>query len=356
MELKDYQKYCINEVKVYLEHLAEFRAKYDKILAIEPDMAGDFTRKAWEKAKGGTTFRGAIHYDKRNGLGEPLPNFCIKVPTGGGKTLLAAHAIGLINAHYLKKQTGLVLWIVPTNQIYRQTLKALRTREHPYRQILDLNSGGRIKIVEKMERFNPADIQESLVVLLLMLPSANRQNKETLKIFQDSAGFDAFFPPDDRLADHQKLLEQFPNLDCFGEQHSLFGSQVKTSLGNTLRILKPIIVIDEGHKAYSKNAQDTICNFNPSIMLELSATPAPNSNVLISIGGQELNREEMIKLDIHLTNKASYDWKDCLRDSVAKRDELHRQALEYQARTGTYIRPICLIQVERTGKDQRGDI
>ncbi|XGB40826.1 MAG: hypothetical protein LVS60_10370 [Nodosilinea sp. LVE1205-7] len=64
----------------------------------------------------------------------------------------------------------------------------------------------------------------------------------------------------------------------------------------------------------------------------------------------------MIKLDIHLTNKASYDWKDCLRDSVAKRDELHRQALDYQARTGTYIRPICLIQVERTGRDQRGDI
>ena len=356
MELKDYQKHCINEVKVYLEHLAVFRVKYEKILAIDPDMAGDFTRKAWEKAKGGTTFQGAIYYDKTNGLGEPLPNFCIKVPTGGGKTLLATHTIGLINAHYLKRQTGLVLWIVPTNQIYRQTLKALRTREHPYRQVLDLNSGGRTKIVEKTERFTPADIQESLVVLLLMLPSANRQNKETLKIFQDSAGFDAFFPPDDRLADHQTLLTQFPNLDCFGEEHSLFGKQIKTSLGNTLRILRPIVVIDEGHKAYSQNAQDTIRNFNPTIIIELSATPPPHSNVLVSIGGQELNREEMIKLDIHLTNKASYDWKDCLRDSVAKRDELHRQALEYQARTGIYIRPICLIQVERTGKDQRDDI
>ncbi len=355
MELKDYQKHCINEVKVYLEHLAEFRAKYEKILAIDSDMAGDFTRKAWEKAKGGTTFQGAIHHEKKNGLCEPLPNFCIKVPTGSGKTLLATHAIGLINRHYLKKQTGLVLWIVPTNQIYRQTLKALRTREHPYRQVLDLNSGGRTKIVEKTERFTPADIQESLVILLLMLPSANRQNKETLKIFQDSAGFDAFFPPDDRLPDHQKLLEQFSNLDCFGEKHSLFGRQIKTSLGNTLRILKPIIIIDEGHKAYSKNAQDTICNFNPSIMVELSATPPPNSNILVSVGGQELNREEMIKLDIHLTNKASYDWKDCLRDSVAKRDELHRQALDYQSRNGTYIRPICLIQVERTGKDQRSD-
>lgn len=359
MELKDYQRYCINEVKVYLEYLAAFKAKYDKIRASDPDladMAGDFTRRAWEKAKGSNTFQGAIHYDKKNGVGEPLPNFCLKVPTGGGKTLLATHTIGLINTHYLRRQAGLILWIVPTNQIYRQTLKALRTREHPYRQVLDLNSGGRTKIIEKTERFTPVDVQESLVILLLMLPSANRQNKETLKIFQDSAGFDAFFPPDDRLPDHQKLLTQFPNLDCFETIHSLLGKQIKTSLGNALRILQPIVLIDEGHKAYSKRAQDTICNFNPSIVAELSATPPPNSNVLVSIGGQELNREEMIKLDIRLTNKASYDWKDCLRDSVAKRDALHQEAIDYQNRTGTYIRPIGLIQVERTGRNQRGDI
>ncbi|WP_219898531.1 DEAD/DEAH box helicase family protein [Phormidesmis priestleyi] len=227
MELKDYQKHCINEVKVYLERLAKSKAKYDRDVAEDPDDAFNFPQQAWEKAKGGTTFQGAIHHDKKNGLSEPLPNFCIKVPTGGGKTLLATHAIGLINRHYLKRQTGLVLWIVPTNQIYRQTLKALRTREHPYRQVLDLNSGGRTKIVEKTERFTPSDIQESLVVLLLMLPSANRQNKETLKIFQDHAGFDQFFPPDDRLPDHQELLGQFPNLNCFSEQHSFFGNRLK---------------------------------------------------------------------------------------------------------------------------------
>ncbi len=131
MELKDYQKYCINEVKVYLEHLAGFRAKYEKALAADPDTAFDFTRKTWERAKGGRTFQGAIHHEKKNGLGEPLPNFCIKVPTGGGKTLLATHAIGLINAHYLKRQMGLVLWIVPTNQIYRQTLRVLNGNKCP---------------------------------------------------------------------------------------------------------------------------------------------------------------------------------------------------------------------------------
>lgn len=68
----------------------------------------------------------------------------LKIPTGGGKTILACHIIDLINRTYLKKQTGIVLWIVPTTQIYRQTLTSLKNREHPYRQVLDIASGGRL--------------------------------------------------------------------------------------------------------------------------------------------------------------------------------------------------------------------
>jgi len=355
MELKEYQKTCVDEVKRYLEALATCKAEYDALVATGSKLAAkiNFPRAAWEEVKEGL---GRIYHDKKNGLGENLPNFCLKVPTGGGKTLLACHTIGLINTHYLKKQTGLVLWIVPTNQIYRQTLNALRDRAHPYRQILNLNSGGKTLIVTKQDRFTPLEVTESLVILLLMLPSASRQNKETLKIFQDASGFDSFFPPDDRLQDHQTLLQQFPNLDCFGEADSFWGQQIKTSLGNTLRILKPLVVIDEGQKAYSQLAQTTIRGFNPSIVLELSATPPSGSNTLIEITGKEFDREQMIKLDLHLTNKkSSYNYKDALRDSVAKREQLHRRAVDYQASTGIYIRPICLIQVERTGKDQRDD-
>ena len=355
MELKEYQKTCVDEVKRYLEALATCKAEYDALVATGSRLAAkiNFPKAAWEEVKEGL---GRIYHGKKNGLGEDLPNFCLKVPTGGGKTLLACHTIGLINTHYLKKQTGLVLWLVPTSQIYRQTLNALRDRAHPYRQILDLNSGGKTLIVTKQDRFAPQDITESLVILLLMLPSTNRQNKEALKIFQDASGFDLFFPPEDRWQDHQTLLQQFPNLDCFGATDSFWGQQIKTSLGNTLRILKPLVVIDEGQKAYSQLAQTTIRGFNPSIVLELSATPPGGSNALIEITGKELDREQMIKLDIHLTNKkSSYNYKDALRDSVAKRQQLRRRAVDYQASTGIYIRPICLIQVERTGKDQRDD-
>lgn len=74
----------------------------------------------------------------------------------------------------------------------------------------------------------------------------------------------------------------------------------------------------------------------------------------MKITGRELHEEEMIKLDIHLTNKASLDWKNTLLASFEKRIDLEKKAKEYEQNTGEYIRPICLIQVERTGKDQRG--
>ena len=348
MELKDYQKTTLEQVKRYLDALAEFRGTKDEVLAMVPNFLYDVPAQAWGKVVG------TPYHSVRNGLGEDLPNFYLKIPTGGGKTLLACHTIDLINRHYLKKQTGIVLWIVPTTQIYRQTLLSLKDRAHPYRQILDIASGGRTLILEKTDRFTPLDVQENLAVVMLMLPSANRLNKDTLKVFKDSGSFGEFFPPEDDRENNERLLRQFPNLDYFGDANSFMGRVVKTSLGNTLRILKPIIIIDEGHKAYSDKARDTILGFNPSIVVELSATPPENVNKLVVISGQQLNREDMIKLDLHLINKASPHWKDALLAAVHKTNDLREQAKEYAANTGEYIRPICLIQVERTGKDQRG--
>ncbi len=348
MELKEYQKKTLETIKLYLDALADFKAKNDKAVEIDPELSINFPLKAWEKVIGRT------YYSKKNGLDEELPDFYIKIPTGGGKTVLACHTIDLINKIYLKKQTGIVLWIVPTTQIYRQTLANLKNREHPYRQVLDISSGGRTEILEKTDKFTALDIKENLVVMLLMLPSASRQNKEVLKVFKDSGSFADFFPQEDDRAGNEKLLKQFPNLHYFGDEIGFFGKIVKTSLGNTLRILKPIIIIDEGHKAYSEIAQKTIRDFNPSIVVELSATPPQNSNNLVNISGQELNLEEMIKLDLHITNKAELDWQNTMLASVEKRNFLEQKAKEYEANTGEFIRPICLIQVERTGKDQKG--
>ena len=172
-----------------------------------------------------------------------------------------------------------------------------------------------------------------------MLPSANRKTKDTLRMFRDSGGFDRFFPPDDDPSAHASMLGKHPNLDMFKQTGGYWGRYIKTSLGNTVRLLRPLIILDEGHKAYSANAKATLEGFNPCMIVELSATPAKGANVLVEILGRELNAEEMIKLDLHIRNKASGDWRDTLLASIEHRATLEARARVHEAESGTYIRP-----------------
>ena len=335
-------------MRVYLEALAELRAKDIKARAIDPELAIDWAGKGLGEGE-----QAAPYFPRRkNGLGQPLPSFCLKIPTGGGKTLLATKTIDLVNTHFRKSNRGLVLWIVPTTQIYNQTLAALKDRDHPYRQTLDNASGARTLILERTQHFTPADIEQNLCVLMLMLPAAARQTKETLRMFRDSGGFDAFFPSEEDYAGHTARLNEVPNLDTF-DTSEFSARQIKTSLGNTLRTLRPLIILDEGQKAYSELARETIEGFNPCMVVELSATPPQGANVLVDVKGTALEREGMIKLDLHLHNDTSIDWKKTLLRAAERRDFLEQQARDHEAETGKYIRPICVIQVERTGKEQR---
>ena len=74
-------------------------------------------------------------------------------------------------------------------------------------------------------------------------------------MFRDSGGFDRFFPPDDDQRGHA-TSPKIPNLDTFEKENGFWGRQIKTSLGNTLRLLEPLIILDEGHKAYSEDAEN----------------------------------------------------------------------------------------------------
>ncbi len=73
MELKEYQKKTLDQVKIYLESLAAYRGKYEKAIAVDPDLAIDFPFKAWEKVVR------TSYYSGKNGLGEPLPDFYLKI-------------------------------------------------------------------------------------------------------------------------------------------------------------------------------------------------------------------------------------------------------------------------------------
>lgn len=379
MELKDYQNGVLDKLDYYLKKLADTKEEAEDFVAFQK-MKGkearltDYAKDTWEalvqerridllKDKSGHLVP-APYVTRFDGLDRPIPNVCLKVPTGGGKTLLGVAAVERLQTDFFAQQTGMVLWVVPSDAIYKQTWKQLANREHPYRQMLERASGGRVKMLEKNDAFTKRDTDENLCVMLLMLQSSARQSKETLRMFRDSGRFTTFFPIEDDTTANEALLSSIRNLDCndlsdYGWQEGIApGSvSVKQSLGNVLRIIRPVIIVDEGHKAYSETARETLCGFNPKFILELSATPNANgkhhSNVLVNVSGQALKDEQMIKLPINLINEDKSDWKHTLSLAYAKLAELEQDAGQLQNETGRYIRPIMLIRVERTGKDQR---
>ena len=329
--------------------------------------AADFPAAAWKalaqqgKLPAESARRG--HSSRWTGAGDPIPNVCLKLPTGGGKTLLAAAGVGAVVGSYLKQHTGLVLWIVPNDAIYRQTFAALSDRDHPYRQLLNVAGAGRVKVLDKNSPLTRLDVESHLCVMVLMLQSAARQSKETLRFFRDRGNVLGFLPGDDDVEQHWELLQRVPNLDAYAatglssaEARAQKGSIVKSSLGNVMRLLRPMVVIDEGHHAYSETALKTIDGFNPAFMLELSATPrvaaaGGGSNVLVDVRGTDLDEAEMIKLPIQVDVRGWADWQSCLAAAVTRLNELQREADELRAQTARYIRPILLVQVERTGAD-----
>ena len=356
MELKGYQAKALEAFDDYFETLtrneregqAQAKRYQDAGLPM-PDDTLNFPRRTWQELAAVGKVANRRYAERLDGAGDPIPHLCFKVPTGGGKTLLAAEALGRI-----QYPRGLVLWIVPTRAIYRQTKDALWNREHPYRQRLERASGGRVKMLEKDNRFQPADIANYLCVMLLMFPSANRQKgKDFLRFFRDSGRYNAFFPNSDHALYDAELLSKFPDLDAEG-------GPVKQSLFNVIKMQRPVVILDEAHKAYGKRlegAQDfanSINRLNPRLVLEFSATPNPKiSNLLVDITGVELKAEEMIKMPVQIVSQMKSDWKDTLSAAEGELTKIDNAAQGLQQQEDRYIRPIAVVRVERTGRDQR---
>jgi len=349
MEPKNYQREVIGRLQGYVREL-ENNARAFQAAGLDLD-ANEHT---WSKAVKASS---APHKSYFDGNGRSIPNLCLKVPTGGGKTFMATHAVDVINAGLFKRQTGFILWIVPKEAIYQQTIKALSNRSHPYRDMLERISGGRVKIFEKGSVFTPHDVANNLCVMFLMLQSSNRKTKDTLRMFKDSGRFPDFFPQVDDIPAQNALLENVKSLEAANTlEDAADNVLIKHSLGNVLRLLRPIIVLDEGHIAASDLARDTLTSFNPRFILELTATPNPKrnhvSNVLCDVSGRDLKDEEMLKLPIQVRAHTDLEWQQVLETAWQERAALEKHAKKLLKNENRYIRPIMLVRVERTGNDQ----
>ena len=51
-----------------------------------------------------------------------VPCICLRIPTGGGKTLMAAHAVYVFAQDWRASDAPVVVWLVPSDTIRSQTL------------------------------------------------------------------------------------------------------------------------------------------------------------------------------------------------------------------------------------------
>lgn len=282
-------------------------------------------------------------YNPLSGFPADMPYFCLRVPTGGGKTWLAAKSVALVNTHLLRSEHSVILWLVPSKPIREQTLKALKQRTHPYHAAL--REAGQITVLdlEEAKSVTRATLDTSTTIIVATRQAFQVEEEECRKVYQSSGA----------------LMHHFDNLSPTERDELLSegeGPERTTpySLANVLRLRRPFVVVDEAHNSRTELAFDMLARFRPSGVMELTATPdleRTPSNVLHSVSAAELKAEEMIKLPVVLETEPN--WQQCLADAIGRRDALHKLADEEFRAGAAYLRPLVLIQSEprRAGVD-----
>ena len=316
MELKSYQKKVIADLTRYLELLNETQ---NYMTAFE-----QFWREKSAPALG--RYQNVI---------PGVPNLCFKVPTGGGKTFIACNAVRPIFDALPATKTKAVVWLVPSDAILTQTAKALKDTSHPYRQKIDVDFGGRVEGYTKQEllngqNFNPSAVTEQLSVMVLSYDSFRGRGKEVLKAYQENSN----------LAEFAKVL---------GKPDSPIEKADETALFQIINQLNPLVIVDESHHARSELSLEMLENFNPCFVLDLTATPKKESNIISYVDAVQLKNEHMVKLPVIVYNRDSQS--EVLIDAIDLRNKLEEIASVEYAKTGKYIRPIALFQAQPKGKE-----
>ena len=317
MEMKGYQKAVIADLTHYLELMNETQ---NYMTAFE-----QFWREKSAPALG--LYRNVI---------AGVPNLCFKVPTGGGKTFIACNAIRPVFDALPVTKAKAVVWLVPSEAILTQTARALKDTSHPYRQKIDVDFGGRVEVYTKQEllngqNFNPTAVTEQLSIMVLSYDSFRTSRKDGRKAFQENSN----------LAEFLKVL---------GKPDSPIEGADETGLFQIINQLNPLVIVDESHHARSDLSREMLANFNPCFVLDLTATPRKDSNIISYVDAVQLKTEHMVKLPVIVYNRDSQA--EVILDAIDLRNKLEELAAAEYAVSKKYIRPIVLFQAEPKGKEE----
>ncbi|HRE57198.1 MAG TPA: DEAD/DEAH box helicase family protein [Candidatus Kapabacteria bacterium] len=318
MELKPYQQQVINDLAIFLEYVQETKDVKDAFQ--------DF----WVKHPRTPLhpFPGTAIEPYKNNVPR-VPHICIKVPTAGGKTFIACNAMKTIFDSFDYDRPKAVIWLVPSITILEQTIACLKDSSHPYRQKINSHFGNKVEVFDKEtllqgSGFNATTVKEQLNIMVFSFDSLRAKNKEDRKVFQENGN-----------------LQSFENV---------LGKDTEITLGSVIKYLNPLVVVDESHNAESNLSVEMLKEVNPCFILDLTATPRKNSNIISFIDALELKRENMVKLPVIVYNHQ--DKTEVINSALQLQKRLELQAREEESKGGKYIRPIVLFQAQpKNGKD-----
>lgn len=321
MELKNYQIQVIRDLERFLE------------LLIEKQSISSAYSTLWNGKGVNVGIDGMPPYNSELA---GVPQVCFKVPTGGGKTFLAANSIKPIFDSMPHIHPKAVVWLVPSDAILTQTYRTLTDKNHDYRKKIDVDFGNKVEIYSKQQllngqNFNPTSVSDNLSVFVLSYDSFRTSKKDGRKAYQENGSL-------------------LPFVRFKQDSGSLLEDTDETALIQVIRKLNPVVIVDESHHATSKLSKEMLQNFNPSFVLDLTATPKNGSNIISFVDARQLKAENMVKLPVIVYNRKSQE--DVLVSAISLRRKLENEAVEEQKNGGRYIRPIVLFQAQpRTNDD-----
>lgn len=322
MELKAFQQRALETLTAYLEKCR---------LSGDPKQSFEDTLREWSP--------GAFIPPYRELTG--APNVCFRLPTGGGKTLLAAHTIAVAGRSYLERDYPVVLWLVPTSTIRKQTTEALKKPSHPYRAAIDAAYNGRVSVfdISEIEQIRPQDLTERVCIVVATIQSLRTSNPDGRRAYAHAETFEPHF-------------SQVPNTTS--GLRRLSNGNIEYSFVNLMALHRPLVLVDEAHKAGTNLSFEMLEALQPSCIVEFTATPNTDpkngSNVLFRASAAEVKAAEMIKLPIILTEHP--DWRAAVHDAIETRARLAETARS----DPKYIRPLTLFQAQSEGQEVTVDV
>jgi type III restriction enzyme len=271
-----------------------------------------------------------------------IPVACIRIPTGGGKTLMAAHAIERAARHYVGSvQAPLALWLVPTNTIRSQTLDALRKPGHPYREALRRHwPDERLSVIDIADcaQLRAHDFGARAIVVVATVQTLRVDKTTGREVYAYQEDFEPHFAG----VQNADFFERVGEADLAAQPYLSRADlgKIKRSFANLLAWYRPIVIVDEAHSVQSPLSMEVLRRIRPACVIEWTATPARDQNVLYHVSAQVLKDQHMVKLPIVLAPHPN--WQEAVRDALLTRERLATEAVNETP----YLRPIVLFQAD----------